>query len=119
MAPCHCLTFFSRPASPPLSVRQCGLCQTQLGLALQRGMQQGSALTADLVDERPQAQAVDRLAQETVDVVTSTHRSILRTAATARDRVPHQDRRTPADGPRLQGLLDAEAHFEPVAHAGF
>ncbi|WP_404959026.1 phage minor capsid protein [Streptomyces sp. 147326] len=32
-----------------------------------------------LVDDRlPQAQAVDRLAQETVDVVTSTHRGILR-----------------------------------------
>lgn len=35
-----------------------------------------------LVDDRlPNAQAVDRLAQETVDVVTSTHRSILRTTA--------------------------------------
>ncbi|MFE5673849.1 phage minor capsid protein [Streptomyces erythrochromogenes] len=33
-----------------------------------------------LVDEQlPQAQAVDRIAQETVDAVTSTHRSILRT----------------------------------------
>ncbi|MGW3057693.1 phage minor capsid protein [Streptomyces goshikiensis] len=33
-----------------------------------------------LVDDRlPNAQAVDRLAQETVDVLTSTHRSILRT----------------------------------------
>ncbi|MBM7088434.1 DUF5926 family protein [Streptomyces sp. NPDC014603] len=32
---------------------------------------------------------------------------------------PVQGRRAPADGPRLQDLLDPEAAFEPVVHSGF
>ncbi|MEU6220547.1 DUF5926 family protein [Streptomyces sp. NPDC047022] len=32
---------------------------------------------------------------------------------------PIQGRRAPADGPRLQDLLDPEAVFEPVVHSGF
>lgn len=32
---------------------------------------------------------------------------------------PVQARRAPADGPRLQDLLDPEGPFEPVVHAGF
>ncbi|MEU5087205.1 DUF5926 family protein [Streptomyces sp. NPDC021356] len=32
---------------------------------------------------------------------------------------PVQGRRAPADGPRLQDLLDLEAPFEPVVHEGF
>ncbi|MFI6344933.1 DUF5926 family protein [Streptomyces sp. NPDC050560] len=43
----------------------------------------------------------------------------LRRALTAEPGAPVQSRRAPADGPRLQDLLDPEGAFEPVVHAGF
>ncbi|MET9547488.1 MULTISPECIES: DUF5926 family protein [unclassified Streptomyces] len=43
----------------------------------------------------------------------------LRRALEAEPGTPVQGRRAPADGPRLQDVLDAEAPFEPVVHAGF
>ncbi|MEU8487406.1 DUF5926 family protein [Streptomyces sp. NPDC048641] len=43
----------------------------------------------------------------------------LQRALTAEPGTPVQARRAPADGPRLQDLLDPEAVFEPVVHTGF
>ncbi|MBQ0827813.1 DUF5926 family protein [Streptomyces tagetis] len=43
----------------------------------------------------------------------------LRRALTAEPGTPVQGRRVPADGPRLQDLLDPEGAFEPVVHTGF
>ncbi|MFB7593168.1 DUF5926 family protein [Streptomyces sp. NPDC056160] len=43
----------------------------------------------------------------------------LRRALAAEPGNPVQGRRAPADGPRLQDLLDLEAPFEPVVHEGF
>ncbi|MGX1547618.1 DUF5926 family protein [Streptomyces adustus] len=40
-------------------------------------------------------------------------------ALEARPGTPVQGRRAPADGPRLQDLLDPEGTFEPVVHEGF
>ncbi|MFG2308898.1 DUF5926 family protein [Streptomyces sp. NPDC048566] len=43
----------------------------------------------------------------------------LQRALTARPGSPVEGRRAPADGPRLQDLLDPEGAFEPVVHSGF
>ncbi|WP_335932514.1 DUF5926 family protein [Streptomyces sp. PTD5-9] len=43
----------------------------------------------------------------------------LRQALAADPGTPVTARRAPADGPRLQDLLDPEAAFEPVVHSGF
>jgi hypothetical protein len=43
----------------------------------------------------------------------------LQRALTAQPGTPIQGRRAPADGPRLQELLDPEGAFEPVVHSGF
>ncbi|HSX97742.1 MAG TPA: DUF5926 family protein, partial [Streptomyces sp.] len=43
----------------------------------------------------------------------------LQRALVADPGTPVQGRRAPADGPRLQDLLDLEAEFEPVVHTGF
>ncbi|MFF1355845.1 DUF5926 family protein [Streptomyces sp. NPDC058297] len=43
----------------------------------------------------------------------------LQRALTAEPGTPVQARRAPADGPRMQDLLDPEAVFEPVVHTGF
>ncbi|MGW6138985.1 DUF5926 family protein [Streptomyces sp. NPDC055144] len=43
----------------------------------------------------------------------------LQRALTAEPGTPMQARRAPADGPRLQDLLDPAAPFEPVVHTGF
>ncbi|MCH0564478.1 DUF5926 family protein [Streptomyces sp. MUM 2J] len=43
----------------------------------------------------------------------------LRRALEAEPGSPVQGRRAPADGPRLQDVLDAGAAFEPVVHSGF
>ncbi|GGV76146.1 preprotein translocase SecA [Streptomyces griseoloalbus] len=43
----------------------------------------------------------------------------LQRALTADPGTPVQSRRAPADGPRLQDLLDPEGGFEPVVHSGF
>ena len=43
----------------------------------------------------------------------------LQRALTADPGTPVQGRRAPADGPRLQELLDSEGAFEPVVHSGF
>ncbi|WP_055693092.1 DUF5926 family protein [Streptomyces prasinopilosus] len=43
----------------------------------------------------------------------------LRRALVADPGSPVQARRAPADGPRLQDLLDPEGAFEPVVHSGF
>ncbi|MFE2987935.1 DUF5926 family protein [Streptomyces sp. NPDC059262] len=43
----------------------------------------------------------------------------LQRALTAEPGTPVQARRAPADGPRLQDLLDPAAPFEPVVHTGF
>lgn len=43
----------------------------------------------------------------------------LQRALTAEPGTPVQARRAPADGPRLQDLLDPSAAFEPVVHTGF
>ncbi|MEW2161568.1 DUF5926 family protein [Streptomyces sp. NPDC007084] len=43
----------------------------------------------------------------------------LQRALTARPGTPVEGRRAPADGPRLQDLLDPEGAFEPVVHSGF
>jgi hypothetical protein len=43
----------------------------------------------------------------------------LQRALTAEPGTPVQARRAPADGPRLQDLLDPAAAFEPVVHTGF
>ncbi|MGW6400167.1 DUF5926 family protein [Streptomyces sp. NPDC055134] len=43
----------------------------------------------------------------------------LQRALTAEPGTPVKARRAPADGPRLQDLLDPEAVFEPVVHTGF
>ncbi|MDF3302912.1 DUF5926 family protein [Streptomyces tropicalis] len=43
----------------------------------------------------------------------------LQRALEAEPGTPVQGRRAPADGPRLQDLLDAKAPFEPVVHEGF
>ncbi|GAQ66679.1 MULTISPECIES: DUF5926 family protein [Streptomyces] len=43
----------------------------------------------------------------------------LRRALEAAPGTPVQGRRAPADGPRLQDLLDPEGKFEPVVHTGF
>ncbi|MFB7459685.1 MULTISPECIES: DUF5926 family protein [unclassified Streptomyces] len=40
-------------------------------------------------------------------------------ALEAKPGTPVQGRRAPADGPRLQDLLDLKASFEPVVHEGF
>ncbi|GAA0916890.1 phage minor capsid protein [Streptomyces rhizosphaericus] len=67
-----------------------------------------------LVDEIiPNAQAVDRLAQETVDVVTSTHRSILRTIVDKFRAVVAEVTATPllGTGTRRQAAQDAMRRF--------
>ena len=67
-----------------------------------------------LVDEiTPQAQAVDRLAQETVDVVTSTHRSILRAVVDGFRAVVSEVIATPllGTGTRRQATQDAMRRF--------
>jgi hypothetical protein len=43
----------------------------------------------------------------------------LQQALSAQPGTPVQGRRAPADGPRLQDLLDPEGAFEPVVHSGF
>ncbi|GGQ74969.1 DUF5926 family protein [Streptomyces asoensis] len=43
----------------------------------------------------------------------------LKRALEADPGTPVQARRAPADGPRMQDLLDAEGAFEPVVHSGF
>jgi hypothetical protein len=43
----------------------------------------------------------------------------LQRALQAEPGTPVQGRRVPADGPRLQDLLDVQAPFEPVVHDGF
>ncbi|BBC34600.1 uncharacterized protein SGFS_058940 [Streptomyces graminofaciens] len=43
----------------------------------------------------------------------------LQRALAAEPGTPVPGRRAPADGPRLQDLLDAEGAFEPVVHTGF
>jgi hypothetical protein len=43
----------------------------------------------------------------------------LQRALTAQPGTPVQGRRAPADGPRLQDLIDPEGTFEPVVHSGF
>ncbi|GHA16026.1 DUF5926 family protein [Streptomyces echinoruber] len=43
----------------------------------------------------------------------------LQRALTAEPGTPVQARRVPADGPRLQDLLDPQGAFEPVVHSGF
>ncbi|MBM7167298.1 SEC-C domain-containing protein [Streptomyces sp. G44] len=43
----------------------------------------------------------------------------LRRALEAEPGTPVQGRRAPAEGPRMQDLLDPEAPFEPVVHSGF
>ncbi|MEU2155462.1 DUF5926 family protein [Streptomyces sp. NPDC019396] len=43
----------------------------------------------------------------------------LRRALTAAPGTPIAGERVPADGPRLQDLLDLDAPFEPVVHSGF
>ncbi|MFE4665932.1 DUF5926 family protein [Streptomyces sp. NPDC056716] len=43
----------------------------------------------------------------------------LAAALTAAPGTPVQGRRAPADGPRLQDVLDPEGTFEPVVHSGF
>ncbi|MET9516249.1 DUF5926 family protein [Streptomyces sp. NPDC002994] len=43
----------------------------------------------------------------------------LRRALTAKPGTPVAAERAPADGPRLQDLLDADAPFEPAVHSGF
>ncbi|MEU3143794.1 MULTISPECIES: DUF5926 family protein [unclassified Streptomyces] len=43
----------------------------------------------------------------------------LQRALTAAPGTPVQARRAPAEGPRLQDLLDPEGTFEPVVHSGF
>ncbi|MFH9295630.1 phage minor capsid protein [Streptomyces sp. NPDC017520] len=67
-----------------------------------------------LVDERlPQAQAVDRLAQEAVDVVTATHRSILRAVVDGFRTVIASVAATPllGTGTRRQAAQDAMKRF--------
>ncbi|GGR80890.1 hypothetical protein GCM10010252_19260 [Streptomyces aureoverticillatus] len=68
----------------------------------------------DLVDERtPNAQAVDRLAQEAVDVVTATHRSILRAVVDGFRAVIASVAATPllGTGTRRQAAQDAMRAF--------
>ena len=43
----------------------------------------------------------------------------LQRALTAEPGTPVEGRRAPADGPRLQDLLDPDGAFEPVVHSGF
>ncbi|MFE9645431.1 DUF5926 family protein [Streptomyces sp. NPDC006365] len=43
----------------------------------------------------------------------------LQRALTAEPGTPVQGRRAPADGPRLQDLLDPKGAFDPVVHSGF
>ncbi|CAM5503430.1 hypothetical protein SAURM35S_06628 [Streptomyces aurantiogriseus] len=43
----------------------------------------------------------------------------LKRALEAQPGTPIQGRRAPADGPRMQDLLDSEGAFEPVVHSGF
>ncbi|MFI0736421.1 phage minor capsid protein [Streptomyces sp. NPDC021225] len=67
-----------------------------------------------LVDDvAPNAQAVDRLAQETVDVVTSTHRSILRAVVDRFRAIVAQVTATPliGTGTRRQATQDAMRRF--------
>ncbi|MEV0445955.1 phage minor capsid protein [Streptomyces spectabilis] len=67
-----------------------------------------------LVDDRlPQAQAVDRLAQEAVDVVTATHRSILRAVVDVFRSVVASVAATPllGTGTRRQAVQDALRQF--------
>lgn len=67
-----------------------------------------------LVDDvTPQAQAVDRLAQEAVDVVTSVHRSILRTVVDAFRGIVAEVTATPllGTGTRRQATQDAMRRF--------
>ncbi|MET9555096.1 phage minor capsid protein [Streptomyces sp. NPDC006645] len=67
-----------------------------------------------LVDDvTPNAQAVDRLAQETVDVVTSTHRSILRAVVDGFRAVVAEVTATPllGTGTRRQATQDAMRRF--------
>ncbi|MFZ3569271.1 phage minor capsid protein [Streptomyces sp. BH034] len=67
-----------------------------------------------LVDNiTPNAQAVDRLAQETVDVVTATHRSILRAVVDGFRRIVSEVTATPllGTGTRRQATQDAMRRF--------
>ncbi|WP_440571959.1 phage minor capsid protein [Streptomyces sp. KR2] len=67
-----------------------------------------------LVDDRlPNAQAVDRLAQEAVDVVTATHRGILRAVVDTFRAVVSRVAATPllGTGTRRQGVQDALRQF--------
>ncbi|WP_345174734.1 phage minor capsid protein [Streptomyces lavendulae] len=75
-----------------------------------------------LVDDRlPNAQAVDRLAQETVDVVTSTHRSILRTTVDRYRAVVSEVTATVAlgTGTRRQATQDAMRRWADEGVADF
>lgn len=64
-------------------------------------------------DAAPNAQAVDRLAQETVDVVTSTHGSILRAVVDRFRAIVAQVTATPllGTGTRRQAVQDAMRRF--------
>ncbi|RZD85353.1 phage minor capsid protein [Streptomyces albidoflavus] len=75
-----------------------------------------------LVDDRlPQAQAVDRLAQEAVDVVTATHRSILRAVVDTFRAVVSSVAATPllGTGTRRQATQDALRQFADAGIRAF
>ncbi|MFF0001301.1 phage minor capsid protein [Streptomyces avermitilis] len=75
-----------------------------------------------LVDDRlPQAQAVDRLAQEAVDVVTATHRSILRASVDTYRAVVSSVAATPllGTGTRRQATQDAMRRFADAGIRSF
>ncbi|WP_432155534.1 phage minor capsid protein [Streptomyces sp. bgisy153] len=75
-----------------------------------------------LVDDRlPQAQAVDRLAQEAVDVVTATHRSILRATVDTYRAVVSSVAATPllGTGTRRQATQDAMRRFADAGIRSF
>ncbi|MFD7121912.1 phage minor capsid protein [Streptomyces sp. NPDC059922] len=75
-----------------------------------------------LVDDRlPQAQAVDRLAQEAVDVVTATHRSILRAVVDTFRAVISRVAATPllGTGTRRQATQDALRQFADAGIRAF
>jgi len=75
-----------------------------------------------LVDDvTPNAQAVDRLAQETVDVVTSTHRSILRAVVDGFRAIVAQVTATPllGTGTRRQATQDAMRRFSDAGIRAF
>lgn len=75
-----------------------------------------------LVDDvTPNAQAVDRLAQETVDVVTSTHRSILRAVVDTFRAIVAEVSATPllGTGSRRQAAQDAMRRFADAGIRAF